>query len=110
MNLRKEEIIAIVTEINDSLVKNKEQHFLSKYAEFKKQYPMLYTMACKGIPNMSMLEYMLDMMEKIKAQETTSHEASVEVGQKLFNQYVDPNLKHATKTTTPNPSPVFTFK
>jgi len=108
--MNKEEIIAIVSDINYSPVKNKEQHFLTKYADFKKQYPMLYSMACKGIPDMSTLEYMLSMIEKIKTQETTSHDASVEVGQKLFNQYVDPNLKHATKTTTPNPSPVFTFK
>lgn len=93
--MNRTDILTIVQEINNSHVKNKAIHFAEQYADFKKAYPNLYEMACKGISNISVLEFMLDLMEKVHNNETTTHDASVEVGQRLFDQYVSPRLPDA---------------
>ena len=101
----------IVQEIHGSIVANKDQHFSTQYADFKKQYPNLYTMACSGkIKDMTTLEFMLDMLDKVKNNENSTHEASVEVGQRLFNTFVNPKLKDAVKSDNPNPAPVFSIR
>lgn len=106
----REEIESIVHEIQTAKgVKNKEKHFEVKHSAFKAQYPHLYKMACTDNMNMSMFRMMLDMLDKINAQTTTSNDASVEVGQQLFQAFVKPNLKDAKTSDRPGKGPVFTF-
>lgn len=94
--MNKESIIKIIQKIHDSDVKNKDVYFQAIYANFKKKYPSLYEMACRDNLDMSMLKFMLDMMEKVNKNETSQHEASVEVGKKLFNEYIESKVSGTT--------------
>lgn len=107
--MNKQEILDIVNIINASSRKDKETYFKKQYQTFADKYPNLYAMACKGIQDMKILEYMLDMMENVQSNSTTTHEASVGVGQKLFTEFVNPVLPSAKKSKTQYPSPTFTF-
>ena len=49
---------------------------------------MLYEMCCDTNFDMERLEYMLDMMKKVDTGNMSYHDASVDVGQKLFDHYV----------------------
>lgn len=107
--MNKQDILSIVRTISSSSQKNKEEYFKHQYKDFAKRYPNLYAMACKGIHDTNILEYMLDMMENVSNNATTTQEASVEVGQKLFTEFVDPVLGSAKKSDKPCTAPVFTF-
>ena len=89
-----DDVTRIVESIVSSDVTDKSKHFSDIYTGFKKKYPHLFALACKQTANSSgedlkTLNYMLDMMEKIKRNETTQNDASVEVGKRLFDQFVD---------------------
>lgn len=73
-------------------------HYKEKYAEFASKYPNLFEMCCKPACNMTMLSYMLDMWEKVHGQQTSQDDASVQVGQRLFDTYVDPILPESKKS------------
>ena len=85
------DIRAIVTEIQNSKVKDKEAHFKEVYPEFIAKYPMIFKMACTSRVDMANLDFMLGMLEKMNSG-TTQYDASAEVGQMLFDKYVDPKL------------------
>jgi DNA-binding ferritin-like protein (Dps family) len=107
--LSKVEILEIIKTIQNSSVGNKEKHFAEKYKDFKAKYSNLYTMACGGKMDMRMLEYMLDMMEKINTKQTTQHEADIVIGQEVFNKFID--VSKLPKSTTPNNNgPIFNIK
>jgi 3-methyladenine DNA glycosylase AlkD len=106
--MNREQILDIVKIINSSTLKNKEEHFSKLYHEFKETYPNLFAMACKGVRDMKMLEFMFDMMDKINNNHTSTHQASVEVGQKLFDKFVHPSLSNAKVSSTPC-TPQFTI-
>ena len=107
--LTKSEIIEIINDIQSSTASNKEEYFQDKYKDFKSKYSNLYTMTCQGKMDMKMLEYMLDMMEKINNKQTTQHEADIVIGQEIFNKFVD--VSKLPKSTNPtNKGPIFGFK
>lgn len=89
MATTKESILKIVNIIRESNVQNKEAHFENIYKNFKKKYPHLYSMVCQPNVDMNMLNYLLDMMDKIHKNDKTQEDASVEVGQELFTKFVD---------------------
>jgi hypothetical protein len=89
-----ESIIKIVNFIQSSDVPNKEEFFAAKYKNFKKNYPVLFDVACRPEPiDQNMLNMMIQMVSKIHNKELTQHDASVNVGQVLFDKYVDPIVK-----------------
>lgn len=89
MAASKEDMMKIINVIINSDVKNKEEHFGGIYKNFKKKYERLFTMVCQEKVDMTMLHYMLDMMDKIYHNDTTQEDASVEVGKELFAKFVD---------------------
>lgn len=99
----KEKIMHIVKTITESTVPNKEKHFAPVYKVFKNKYPQLFALACKSGSTMDMktLEYLLDMLDKVQKQETTQEDASIAVGQALFNQFVDVSKLTPSTNTTP---------
>jgi DNA-binding ferritin-like protein (Dps family) len=101
---------AVVSCTKQSELKQIEISYGNKYSDFKKAYPHLFAMACTKNMNMTMLTMMLDMIDKVKKNETTNNDASVVVGQQLFNTFVDPKLDKATKTSLKTNGPTFTFK
>lgn len=85
-------IRTIVEAIQQSDVPNKEAHFSIIYPKFKAKYPPLFLMACNDTIDMDKLQFMLDHLEKIKANELTLDQASEKVGQKLFDEYIGPKF------------------
>ena len=57
-----------------------------KYDTFYQKYPTLFQKVIHGIDEKT-LNYMLEMLDKIKSNATTEHKASEEVGKKLFNEW-----------------------
>jgi hypothetical protein len=83
-----ERVRSIATKIRQSTVPNKAIYFSSTFSNFKTRYPLLYDMVCSDRCDDSMLNYMLSMVEKISEGNKTSDDASVDVGQALFDRYV----------------------
>lgn len=88
-----QKITSIVHKIASAEMSNKDEYFSEIYKGFKKKYPHLFALACKqqntSTDDMQTLKYMLDMMEKVRKNEGTQEAVSAEVGQTLFNRYVD---------------------
>lgn len=92
MNIDK--VLNIVEYIQRSDVPNKEEYFSEKYASFKKNYPILYKVSCaEDKIDKNILSFMVQRLMDIKVNEKTDHDASKEVGQMLFDKYVEP-VKH----------------
>lgn len=86
------EIREIVYKIHESTVKNKKAHFKKIYCNFEKKYPNLFEMACSDAMDVKTFEFLLSMMDKVNNNETDQNQASTQVGEKLFSQFVQPNL------------------
>lgn len=99
--LTPDEIYKIAKSISESKVSNKKGYYKSIYKQFYDEQPILYEMCCEKNFDISVLEYMLDMLSKMQSKEITTDQASVDVGQKLFNKYVDLS-KSKTKEETNN--------
>jgi hypothetical protein len=87
-----DEIIAIVQTIVGQSGTQKEKHriFRKSFPEFVEKYPMLFQMACEPDFNMERLVYMLRMRDAVNQQNVSQHQASVSVGENLFQEYVKP--------------------
>jgi len=57
------------------------------------EFPTVFNMHMNGTLDQTFFD-MLHLKRKIEKGEMTEHEASVVVGQKLFNRYVDPIIKN----------------
>ena len=90
-------VLKIARKIKDSNVPNKAEYFANIFGNFKERYPMLYDMCCEPDFDMATLEYMTNMMRKINAGHLNDQEASVEVGQRMFDKYVAPLVSEAEK-------------
>jgi hypothetical protein len=86
------EIKRIVEEIHSSKKLNKEEYFGEKYPDFKTTNPVMFQVACEGKMNLSRLNYMINMIDQIKNSQITQDEASVDVGQMLYKEYVEPKV------------------
>lgn len=86
------ELRKLISEIKESKQSNKEQHFGNLYPEFKKKYPVMFKLACNGQLDKQNIEFMLTMLEQVQNKEKSQHDASVVVGQMLFDKYVDPQI------------------
>jgi hypothetical protein len=109
MNIDKQQILQIVKTIHSSQEKNKKTYFKRIYESFAKKYPHLFEMACSGSMDISTLEFMLGMMDKMEQKETDQNQASVQVGEELFKRFVNPNLKPVDANAAPavNKGPIF---
>lgn len=87
-----DEIIAIVQTIVSQSGTQKDKHrvFRKTFPEFVEKYPMLFQMACEPDFNMERLVYMLRMRDAVHTQTVSQHQASVSVGENLFQEYVKP--------------------
>lgn len=87
-----DEILRIVEEIQaDASDSTTRFHkYKARYPEFAKRYPNLFESCCEPNFDIQRLRYMLNLKAAIDNKETTQEKASVEVGQRLFAQYVKP--------------------
>jgi hypothetical protein len=87
-----DEIIAIVQTIvaQSGSTKDKQRIVRKTFPEFAEKYPNLFQMACEPDFNVERLAYMLKMRDAVEQQKVTQHQASVSVGENLFQEYVKP--------------------
>ena len=76
-------------ETNNELWKSK---IVKENTKLYEEYPTIFDMHLKGQLDDTFF-YMLKMKRKMELGELTEDQASVAVGQKLFNRYVDPVVK-----------------
>ena len=103
------QIQALVRNMDESLRKYKKlkqtnnQLWLKKLEEENKklfmEYPTIFKMHMEGKLDETFF-YMLQLRHKIEKGEMTEDQASVLVGQKLFNRYVDPVINNKPKEPT----------
>ena len=93
--MKSDDIINIVKDIitTSSMLMSvqKSKDILSvKYPEFSKAFPILFAAACEPNFDMKRFLYMINMRDKITNKTTSFEDASKEVGQALFDEYVKP--------------------
>jgi uncharacterized short protein YbdD (DUF466 family) len=103
------QIQALVRNMDESLRKYKKLKqtnntlWLKKIQDENKklymEYPTIFKMHIEGKLDETFF-YMLQMRHKIEKGEMTEDQASVLVGQKLFNRYVDPVINNKPKEPT----------
>ena len=95
------EIETIIAEIINTVAtpKSKLDRFGKKYPHFADKYPHLFKAACQPNFDQTQFEFFMTMWKGVQSQKVSQHDASVAVGQKLYQQYVEP-LGFATTTAT----------
>lgn len=71
-----------------------------EFADFAKEYPMLYEAACQPNFDLERLKYMLNLKDSIDRGENSLEKASIEVGQKLFDIYVKDKVNDGGQQST----------
>lgn len=94
--LATEEILSIVNEIQslDSSIPDKKKYIQRKYPIFAEHYPTLLELSLKEEFDMKRLEYMLKLKDAVENESISQHDASVHVGQELYNKYVKDKISH----------------
>ncbi len=92
-----EEIVADTSDTNVKITK-----YRSRYGNFAERYPFLFLAACEPNFDMNRLRYMLQMKEAVDKQRLTQHQASVEVGTFMYNEYVKPIVDNNAKNKPKN--------
>ena len=88
----KEHILKIIYEIRSSTESNiteKIKYFENLYNNEFKAYPIIFYKTSVDVEfDLNKLEYMLDMISHVKKKTISEYDASVKVGQQLYNEYV----------------------
>ena len=91
-----EKIIEIVEEIvgDKNIVdeKKKIKHYKKKYSEEFDKFPKILENSCEKDFDVDKLKWMIEMQKKIYSKELSSHNANIEVGERLVNEYIKPKL------------------
>ena len=74
-------------------------------SEFVTNYPRLFEMVSRPGYDKSQVRTMLTMLDRIGAGELSQHQASMIVGQKVFNTYVAPSLRNPSSSNNSSSSP-----
>ena len=72
-------------------------------SDFVKNYPRLFEMVSRPGYDKSQVRTMLTMLDRMGSGELSQHQASMIVGQKVFNTYVAPSLRNPS-SSSPNDS------
>lgn len=98
-----EQIRKIVMYIQNSEVENKEEVFGKKYQVFKKNYPILFDMACRPEKiDEKMFNMMLYMLNQMENKNLSQFDASANVGQVLYDKYVKTAVENSPSKTNTN--------
>jgi hypothetical protein len=77
--------------------KEKRTHFEEKYPDFARSYPTLFVMCCQDNFDIEMLKFFVSKWRDVKSNRKSQHDASVDVGQRLADKYVNPLFKENAK-------------
>lgn len=90
--LDRDDINRVIEIITNSSATDKESYFATEFAEFKKQYPMLYKMVCSERIDIHNLQFMMGMLTMMEKENMSQYDASAHVGQMLYSKYVEPKI------------------
>lgn len=87
-------IMEIVHDIRTSTlsVSETKTEYAKKYPDFAEQYPVLFASVCEPDFDMNRFKYIMGMRDQVRNNEKSLHDASVQVGQRLFDHYVKPHV------------------
>ena len=92
----KKQILNSVKEICDLKKKHNDEEFKKiineEYKDFISRYKSIYQMCLSGEMDIKRLEFMLNMMDKVKKNEMSEYDASVKVDTKLVDELVKPSI------------------
>lgn len=93
--LSSSEIIAIVNEIREftGTAEARAMYFTKKYPFFVERYAILFAASCSPSFDYTRFRYMMSLRDQVTSNKKTLDDASKEVGQVLFDQYVVPIVK-----------------
>lgn len=99
-SLSNEEIIGIVNDIRaiQARPKDRERTAAKRYPEFRERYPFLFDMVCGESFDYQRFEYMMNLKANVDRAKLTQEQASVKVGQDLYNVYIRDKVPDAKKT------------
>ena len=76
-----------------NLILDQFKHKLKKkYNNLSTKFPTIFEKTINGTMDMNRLKFMLNMINKVNNNEITEHNASVQIGEKLVNEYVKPMI------------------
>ena len=89
-----DEIIEIVTDIRTSTLnpKDRARTYRRKYPEFAERFTALFEMVCAPSFDMTCLQSMLSLRERVISNKMTVDSASRIVGQDLYDKYVSDKM------------------
>ena len=77
------------TEDKEEFEKKMQERFNTIY----KQQPSIFKMCVDGFMDIERLTYMINMVKKVKSNNMSEHDASVQVGQRLVDEFVKPKIE-----------------
>lgn len=82
----------VLLEMEQSSLKGheKEKYFVIKYKKVADEYPMIIKKACEDDFDYAKIFWMIDKKLEVDSQRMSQHDASIEVGEALVNQYIKP--------------------
>lgn len=83
-------------ELTKSNLEDKEEFEKKMQEEFSliyKQQPSIFKMCIDGSMDIERLTFMINMVKKVKSNNISEHDASVEVGQRLVDEFVKPKIE-----------------
>jgi len=90
VNLIQQEVL---DDKNQGLDENNTKYRLTeKYSDFSLQYPVIFLKSLDRDLDMEQFTFMIKMATRVNDKKISQHDASVEIGEKLVNQYVKPAL------------------
>lgn len=79
-------------ELNYGSSEKKHAYYRSKYPAIGEKYKVLIQKACEPNFEIEKFMWMIDMKNQIDDKKITTHDASVEVGKVLVDEYIAPKL------------------
>jgi hypothetical protein len=69
-----------------------EEKMINTYPNIKNNFSSIYTQCIDGHMDLSVIIYMINQAKSIQKNKISNHDASVNVGQKLVDKFIKPNI------------------
>lgn len=89
-------IIKTLESKNINSLDDREDYFWKNHSDIMNNFPFLVTQLCSGRDN-EMLTFMINKLEDMEKEDTDQKQVDIEVGQKIVDTYVKPQLDKLNK-------------
>jgi hypothetical protein len=74
-----------------------EEKMVKDYSYIKNNFASIFTQCITGHMDLNVITYMINQAKEIQKNKLSNHDASVNVGQKLVDTYIKPNIEKNKK-------------